>query len=116
MAKTRSACLAALTVLACCAAVVTGELSALARPMIVAQAEAPKIFHGVGKITGMDAATGVLTINHEAIPGLMDAMEMPYEVKPAKLLDGLKLGDKVEFAVNGKNLTIVDISKRAPAQ
>jgi protein SCO1/2 len=110
MTKTPSAWLAALTVLACCA-VLTGEFSAFARPMIVAQAEASKIFHGVGKITGIDAATGVLTVNHEAIPGLMDAMEMPYEVKPAKLLDGLKLGDQVDFAVDGKSLTIIDIKR-----
>ena len=80
--------------------------------MIVAQAEAAKIFHGVGKITAIDAASGALTIDHAAIPGLMEAMEMPYEAKPAKLLGGLKIGDKVDFAVDGKTLTIVEVRKK----
>lgn len=111
MIKTRSLCLAALTILASCGAVLANEGS---RPMIVAQAEAAKIFHGVGTITGIDVASGALTINHGAIPGLMEAMEMPYEAKPAKLLEGLKIGDKVDFAVDGKTLTILEVSKHAP--
>jgi Cu/Ag efflux protein CusF len=111
MTKTRSAGLAALTILACCGAVLADEGS---RPMIVAQANAAKIFHGVGKITAIDAASGALTIDHAAIPGLMEAMEMPYEAKPAKLLEGLKVGDKVDFAVDGKTLMILEVSKHAP--
>ncbi len=79
--------------------------------LMVAQAEATKIFHGVGKITGVDASAGLVTIDHEAIPGLMDAMEMQYEAKPSSLLDGVQVGEKVEFAVNGKNLTLVAIKK-----
>ena len=81
-----------------------------------AAAQAAKIFHGVGVITGLDAASGVAGINHEKIPGLMSAMEMQYEVRPARMLEGLKLGDKVYFAVEGKTLTILGISKRAPAR
>jgi Cu/Ag efflux protein CusF len=107
--KAHSFCLAALLAAASCGAVPAG-----ARPMIVAQAEAAKIFHGVGKITGIDAASGAITIDHEAIPGLMEAMEMPYEAKPAKMLKGLKVGDKVDFAVDGKTLTILEVSKHAP--
>jgi Cu(I)/Ag(I) efflux system periplasmic protein CusF len=109
MTKTRSLCLATLTILTSCGAVLAKEGS---RPMIVAQAEAAKIFRGVGTITGIDAASGALTINHGAIPGLMEAMEMPYEAKPAKLLEGFRIGDKVDFAVDGKTLTIVDVRKK----
>lgn len=107
MRKAHSFCLAALLVSVSCSAAPAG-----ARPMIVAQAEAAKIFHGVGKITAIDAASGTLTIDHEAIPGLMEAMEMPYQAKPPKLLEGLQLGDKVDFAVDGKSLTIVEVRKR----
>jgi Cu/Ag efflux protein CusF len=71
-----------------------------------------KIFHGVGTITGLDAESGVVSIRHEDIPGLMSAMEMPFEAKPSKILDGLKIGDKVDFTVDGKSLTILEIRKR----
>ena len=81
--------------------------------MIFAQGETAKIFQGVGKITRLDASEGLASIDHEAIPGLMDAMEMQYEVKPAKLLEGLQVGDKVEFTVDGKTLTILSIRKAA---
>jgi Cu/Ag efflux protein CusF len=110
MRKMHSLCVATLTVLASCGAVLANELS---RPIIVAQAEAAKIFHGVGTITGIDSASGSLTINHAAIPGLMEAMEMSYETKPAKLLEGLKIGDKVDFALDGKSLTILEVSQHA---
>lgn len=84
--------------------------------MIMAQAEAPKIFHGVGRITAIDAASGLVSIDHEAIAGLMDAMEMQYEAKPTKSLEGLVVGDKIGFAVDGKTLTILEIGKLAPGK
>lgn len=77
----------------------------------VAQAETAKIFHGAGKITAVDAASGLVSIDHGEIVGLMDAMEMQYEARPAKILDGLKVGDKVDFAVDGRTLTILEIGK-----
>ncbi len=84
--------------------------------MIMAQAEGPKIFRGVGRITAIDAASGLVSIDHEAIAGLMDAMEMQYETKPTKSLEGLVVGDKVGFAVDGKTLTILEIGKLAPGK
>jgi Cu(I)/Ag(I) efflux system periplasmic protein CusF len=74
-------------------------------------AAAAKIFHGVGAITGLDAASGEVGIDHEAIPGLMSAMEMEYQARPAKILEGLKRGDKVEFELDGKTLTILAIKQ-----
>ena len=82
--------------------------------MILAQAETPKLFQGVGKITAIDAPSGFVTIRHETIPGLMDAMEMQFEAKPAKLLEGLATGDKVEFTLDGKTYVLHAIAK-APA-
>ncbi len=86
------------------------------KPLILAQAETAKIFHGVGKITAIDASAGLVSIDHGEIVGLMDAMEMQYEAKPAKILEGLTVGDKVAFAVDGKTLTILEIGKRAPGK
>jgi Cu/Ag efflux protein CusF len=84
---------------------------------ILAQtAQQPKMFHGVGKITGLDAASGVVSIAHEDIPGLMSAMEMPFQARPAKILEALKLGDRVVFDVLGESLTIVAIKKTDAAK
>lgn len=80
---------------------------------IVAQADSPKLFHGVGKIVAVDAPSGFVTISHEAIPGLMDAMTMQFEAKPATLLDGLKPGEKVEFALDGKTYALLAITRAA---
>jgi len=86
------------------------------RPLAVVEAradEAPKIFHGVGTVTAIEPGSGVLTVDHGDIPGLMDAMEMVYKVRPATLGDGLKTGDTIAFGVDGKTYTIVEIKKIA---
>ncbi len=85
-------------------------------PHAIAEAradEAPKIFHGVGIVTGIDAASGTLTIDHGDIPGFMDAMEMAYKVRPATLTNRLQKGDKIAFGVDGTSYTIVEIQKVA---
>jgi len=99
------------------AVLICGAAAAAERPVLVAQAEAgAKIFHGKGKITGVNAAAGLVTIAHEAIPGLMDAMEMQFEARPAKILDGLKAGDAVTFTLEGKGYKLLEISHAAPGK
>jgi Cu/Ag efflux protein CusF len=44
-----------------------------------------KIYALQGKIVGRDAAENSLTIDHEAIPGYMEAMTMDYIVRGAKV-------------------------------
>ncbi len=39
-----------------------------------------------------NAATGEVTLDHEAIPGFMDAMTMPYKLKDANVLSELHPG------------------------
>jgi Cu/Ag efflux protein CusF len=78
-------------------------------PLLLAQAqqsEPRKVFHGVGVVTAIEPA-GSLTINHEAIEGLMSAMEMTFTVNPRTLTKGIRPGDKIEFSVEGKTYTIV---------
>jgi Cu/Ag efflux protein CusF len=84
-----------------------------ARPRMVAQAAPQNIFHGRGKVTSVAAASGLITIAHEDIPGLMDAMEMQFEAKAPKMLEGLKAGDKVAFAIEGKTYRLLEISRAA---
>lgn len=53
-----------------------------------------------GEITKLDAARSRITLKHERIPSLkMDAMTMPFKLKDKALLDGRKVGEKVQFAV-----------------
>jgi protein SCO1/2 len=52
-----------------------------------------KIYKMRGKVVATDAAKGEVTMNHEAIPGFMDAMTMPYKVKDENVLSELHPGD-----------------------
>lgn len=86
------------------------------RPLSISRAyaiEAPKIFHGVGVVTAVEPGSGMLSVDHGDIPGLMDAMEMTYKVRPAALSDGLRKGDAIVFGVDGTTYTIVEIKKVA---
>jgi protein SCO1 len=48
-----------------------------------------------GKIVATDAAKGEVTLSHEAIPGFMDAMTMPYKLRDTRILGELHPGDLV---------------------
>ena len=53
-----------------------------------------------GEITKLDAARSRITLKHERIPSIkMDAMTMPFKLKDKALLEGRKVGEKVQFAV-----------------
>jgi protein SCO1/2 len=54
-----------------------------------------KVYHLRGKVVSTDAARGEVTVNHEAIPGLMEAMTMPYKLKDASILGELHPGDMI---------------------
>lgn len=49
-----------------------------------------------GKVVAVDLNRPAVKLDHEEIPGLMKAMEMEYAVEDAKVLDGLKIGDKIQ--------------------
>ncbi len=88
-------------------------------PLKLAQAqtsESPKIFHGIGVVTAVDADTGALSVNHEEIPGLMDAMEMMYAVTPRSLSKGVHPGDKIEFGVDGRTYNILELKNIGPVK
>ena len=54
-----------------------------------------KIYKLRGKVVASNSATGEVTLNHEAIPGFMDAMTMPYKLKDPSILSELHPGDVV---------------------
>jgi protein SCO1/2 len=54
-----------------------------------------KVYKLRGKVVSTNAATGEVTLDHEAIPGFMDAMTMPYKFKDASILSELHPGDVI---------------------
>jgi protein SCO1 len=52
-----------------------------------------KIYKLRGKVVSTNAATGEVILDHEAIPGFMDAMTMPYKLKDASILSELHPAD-----------------------
>jgi len=54
-----------------------------------------KVYKLRGKVVSTDAAKGEVTLNHEAIPGFMEAMTMPYKLKDASILSELHPGDTI---------------------
>jgi protein SCO1/2 len=54
-----------------------------------------KIYKLRGKVVSTNAGTGEVTLDHEAIPGFMDAMTMPYKLKDASVLSELHPGDVI---------------------
>jgi protein SCO1/2 len=54
-----------------------------------------KVYKLRGKVVSTDSAKGEVTLNHEAIPGFMEAMTMPYKLKDASILTELHPGDVI---------------------
>jgi protein SCO1 len=52
-----------------------------------------KVYKLRGRVVSTDAAKGQVTLDHDAIPGFMDAMTMPYKLKDANILSDLHPGD-----------------------
>lgn len=63
--------------------------------MQAAQASPVKRYQLKGKVVSIDKQAKMANIDAEAIPGFMDAMTMPYPIKPETDLDKLQPGDVV---------------------
>lgn len=50
-----------------------------------------------GLVLSVDRSKQTMVVSCNTIPGYMDAMAMPFEVRDGKILDGLELGMAVEF-------------------
>lgn len=76
---------------------------------------------GEGTIKDIDAKGLQVTLNHEAIPSLKwPAMEMPFTVRSADILAGLKAGQRVRFELDAKGsdyviTRMVPVSEAVPA-
>jgi protein SCO1 len=54
-----------------------------------------KIYKLRGKVVSTDARTGEVTLDHDAIPGFMGAMTMPYKLKDGSIVSELHPGDVI---------------------
>lgn len=70
-------------------------------------------YPGRGTVTKINTELVSVELDHEEIVGLMPKMIMEFYVRDASLLDGLKVGDNVEFVLEYKHPseTIVGIKK-----
>jgi len=67
--------------------------------------------HGTGVVKAIDPATGTVTISHEPIAELSwPAMTMAFKVAQPDLLKGITVGNKVQFALQGKTMAAVIVS------
>lgn len=86
-----------------------------ASPTPVPTTEIPKDgdHPGQGVVTKIDTKLGSVELKHGDIPGVMPAMQMEFFVSDKKILDGLKVGDNVDFVLRYKHPTetIVQITK-----
>lgn len=75
----------------------------------------PVDYEARGVTVEIDRDHGAVTIDHEAIPGFMDAMTMTFAVAPELDLDSIALGERVEFTLRsqGQSLTVTAIRPAA---
>src|SRR5437763_1484246 len=67
-----------------------------------------------GKVVSVNPEKNAVKLDHEDIPGLMEAMTMDFTVADPKLLKGLQPGDKVEGRLkkDAGKFIITELKKR----
>ncbi len=89
--------------------------NAVPPPNIVPTTTQPKDgnYPGRGVVTKINMQLGSIELKHEEIVGVMPAMIMEFFVKDKSLLNGIAVGDKVDFILEYKHPaeTIVGITK-----
>jgi Cu(I)/Ag(I) efflux system membrane protein CusA/SilA len=72
-------------------------------------------YNAKGVVTKINLEAGSIEIDHEEIKDLMPKMVMEFFVSEKKMLDGLKVGDRVEFVLTYKDPTeTITKIKKAP--
>jgi Cu/Ag efflux protein CusF len=72
-----------------------------------------QLSEGTGKVIEVDRAAGKLVIDHQAIPGYMGAMTMPYAVSNPDMLHNIEPGMAIKFLIDRKRNVIVKIDPTA---
>lgn len=86
-------------------ALVTLLILSTAQPACHSRATGPEQRYAIkGKVVSVENRDSTVTISHEAIPGYMDAMTMPFKLKDQRLLADLAEGDRVQATLVVKGL------------
>ncbi len=67
----------------------------------------PRELHG--KVTEVNVSTKSLTVEHDAVPGWMEAMTMSYPVDKESILKDIKVGDQIMATVYIGDLTLHNV-------
>ena len=73
--------------------------SAPEKPSGPAAATQTTTHHSTGTVKALDLKRPTIEIDHGDIEGLMPAMQMEFSVKNAAILNGVSVGDRIEFEV-----------------
>ena len=94
-------CLVALLVAAACGQASEETPDAAPDAPAASPAEEPagtsQQYEAVGVVVSFMAEKQFVNVKHETIPGFMNAMTMPFEVKDTTLLRGIQVGDSITF-------------------
>jgi Cu/Ag efflux protein CusF len=84
-----------------------------ARAVVAARPAGDRTWQVRGIVRVVAASSGAVFLTHEAIPGLMQAMTMGFEVSDPALTRGLQPGDPVRFTLReqGDRVFIAAIEK-----
>src|SRR5208282_6376724 len=78
--------------------------------------ESVKRYHLVGKVISVDTKGQAVIVDHQAIPGFMDAMTMAYPVRDVRILAPLNVGDEITadvvVASDGAYLENIIVTKK----
>jgi Cu/Ag efflux protein CusF len=79
-----------------------------------AEAKAEREYQAKGVVRSIDAKKQRVLLSHEAIPGVLGAVEMDYPVRDATALKGLQQGDRVRFRLKtkGSDFIVTHLEKR----
>jgi protein SCO1/2 len=77
----------------------TRVLGILVLLVVAGQSVQAQQYSVTGMVLKVDRSRNTLIVSHQAIPGLMTAMTMPFEVRRSEDLDGLVPGGVVEFTL-----------------
>ncbi len=70
-------------------------------------------FEGTGIVKNITPSKSHIIIEHEAIPGFMNAMTMPFRIEDQAVLEGVARGDRINFVltVAGNDVYVSAIEK-----
>lgn len=78
---------------------------------VTGSTDGTQIYQATGVVKEIDSKAKKVSIDHDEIPGLMSDMQMTFDVKDAKVLEGVAVGEEVDFELerNGSDLTVTKI-------